>query len=66
MKDQPTPFQMLRSQMIPFAVQVFAVQSMLTVWPAKMPAMALAIPPWELKIELNTQLTTTHEVTTGI
>ncbi len=66
MNDQPTPFQMVRSHMTPFAVQVCAVQSMLSVWPVKNPRTALAMPPCEAKRYENTQLTTTDEVTTGM
>ena len=36
--------------MTPFAVQVWAVQSMLTVWPAKKPTTAFMMPPWEAKM----------------
>ena len=66
--DQPEhASQMLRSHMTPLPVQVSAVQSMLTVWPAKNPTTAFMTPPWEAKeIYEKTQLTTTHEVTTGM
>ena len=46
MNDQPTPFQMLISQMTAFPVQVCANQSMWTEWPAKSEMIALATPPW--------------------
>ncbi len=50
MNDQPTPFQMLRSQITPLPVQVWAIQSMFTVWPAKKLAMAFIDPPWDAKM----------------
>ena len=50
MNDQPTPFQMPTSQITALPVQVWASQSMCTVWPAKKPRHALATPPWSLKM----------------
>jgi hypothetical protein len=41
---------MLRSQMTALPVQVCAVQSMLTLWPAKKPTTAFMMPPCEAKM----------------
>ena len=50
MNDQPTPFQMLTSQMTALPVQVCASQSMCTVWPAKNESTAFASPPCSAKM----------------
>ncbi len=66
MKDQPTPFQMLTIQMTAFPVQVWANQSMCTVWPAKSESTAFATPPWSAKMYAKMYDTTTHDVMTGM